>query len=209
MKSSNAYLITAFIVAFGVMVLIPIWFALDAVETGGADHHGGGEMIPVDKFRAQVMKQMEKYGQPDGSVRPPPGEVYILTEQFEFMPDTIRLTANEHYSLVFLSPDVLHGVSLIQDKSLNGVVMPMMSSVMSIEPMREGQILMLCTEYCGDGHDLMRGKIIVEAGKGVVPGHGHEEEEHGHEEEDHHDDEGDHHDEQEDHHGDEEEPHKD
>jgi heme/copper-type cytochrome/quinol oxidase subunit 2 len=204
MKSRTAYLVTAFIVAFGVMVLIPVWFALDAVEFEAGDHHGGGEMVPVEEFESKVREQMNKYGLPDGSVRPPPGNVYIVAEQFEFIPGTIRLTAGEHYSLVFLSPDVLHGVSLIQEKSLNSVVMPEMSSVMSIEPMRQGEILILCNEYCGEGHDLMKGKIIVEARREGVPEHKHGEEEH-HEKEEHHEEEKGkgHHDEKEDHHHDE------
>ncbi len=199
MKSRTAYLVTAFIIAFGVMVLIPVWFALNAVELEHGDHHGGGEVIPVKEFESKVREQMEKYGLADGSVRPPPGNVYILSEQFDFTPGTVRLTAGEHYSLVFLSPDVVHGISLIQEKSLNSVVMPKMASVMAIEPMRQGEILMLCNEYCGDGHDLMKGKIIVEARREGVPEHKHEEDEHHEEEkgkdhqeekEDHHHDEG-------------------
>ncbi len=207
MKSSKAYLVAAFIVAFGVMVLVPIWFALNAVGPHSGDHHGGGEMIPVEKFNSMVTDQMEKYGLADGSVRPPSGKVYILVEQYEFMPSTIRLSAGEHYSLVFLSSDVLHGVSLIQDRGLNGVVMPNMASVMTIEPMREGEILMLCTEYCGEGHDLMKGKIIVEARGEVAPEHEHEKEEpHEHEEVERHEKE-EHHEEKQHHHEDEGEPH--
>jgi heme/copper-type cytochrome/quinol oxidase subunit 2 len=205
-KSSNLYLVLAFAVAFGVLVLIPVWFALDAVETDSG-HHGPGEMIPVEEFRAKVEEQMEKYGLPDGSLRPPPGTVYVLAEQFEFIPDTIRLSAGEHYKFAFLSPDVLHGVSLIQGMSLNGVVMPKMVSPMEIEPTREGEILMLCTEYCGEGHDMMRGRIIVEAGRELAPGHGHEEEDH-HGMEGNHQDEGDHHDDD-DHHDEKPEHHDD
>ncbi len=195
MKSPAAYLVTAFIAAFGVMVLIPVWFALNAVELEHGDHHGGGEMVSVEEFESKVRGQREKYKLSDGSVRPPPGDVYILAEQFEFTPGTIRLTSGEHYRLVFLSSDVVHGASLIQEKSLNTVVMPEMSSAMSIEPIRQGQILLLCNEYCGDGHDQMKGKIIVEARREGMPKHKHEVEEH-HEEEkggDHRDDKEDHH----------------
>jgi cytochrome c oxidase subunit 2 len=185
MKSPTVYLVTAFVIAFGVLVLIPVWFALGAVELeAGGGHHGSGEMIPVEEFRSRVMDQNKKYGLDDGSVRPPPGEVYILAMQFGYMPNTIRLKAGEHYTLVFLSADVLHGISLIQEKSLNSVIMPRMTTVVTIEPMRPGEALMLCNEYCGRGHHLMKGKIIVE-GKPVEP-HVHEEMGHPeHEEEDH------------------------
>ena len=164
MKSPRMYLALAFLLAFGVLALIPIWYALDAIkpEEGGHQEHGGGATVSVEEFESKVEAQMEKYGLPDGSVRLPPGDVYILVTQFVYVPNNIRLKAGALYTLLFLSKDVLHGASLIKTRSLNSVIMPGMVTAMTVRPMQTGEILMLCNEYCGVRHHAMRAKIIVE-----------------------------------------------
>jgi cytochrome c oxidase subunit 2 len=162
-EGSFVYLAAAFVVAFLVLAIVPVWFILGT--TGGQDHehHGGGETVTEEWFMARVNGQQDKYGSSDGSVRPPPGsKVYIMVRQFAFIPHTVRLRAGERYDLTFYSPDVLHGPSLIQKVSLNAVVMPMMTSTVGIQPTQRGEILLICSEYCGIAHHLIKGKIIVE-----------------------------------------------
>ena len=178
-KGSIGFLVAAFFVAFLVMVLVPMWFALDVVGSGGAHVHGGAK-ISQEWFTSKINQQQKKYGLPDGSVRIPPGEkvsvtmpdglmvptstskVYIMARQFAFVPNTIRLEYGGLYDLIFFSPDVFHGGSVIMEGSLNAVIMPDMTTKILIRPTKFGEIEIRCTEYCGLAHHLMKSKIIVE-----------------------------------------------
>jgi cytochrome c oxidase subunit 2 len=162
-EGSIAYLVTAFVIAFLVLGLVPVWFLLGAVGGGNHDHHGGEETVTEESFVAKLNEQQEKYGLADGSVRPPSdGRVYVMVRQFAFTPNIIRLQAGKSYELAFFSPDVLHGVSLVHGLSLNAVLMPVAVSAVAVRPMQHAEILIVCNEYCGIAHHLMRGKIIVE-----------------------------------------------
>ncbi|MBI4302044.1 MAG: hypothetical protein HY664_05520 [Chloroflexi bacterium] len=178
-KGSVPLLVGGFVVAFMVMILIPVWFLLGAVGAGAGHVHGGAK-ISQEWFVSKINAQQQKYGLPDGSVRIPPGnkvtvtmpdglvvpastsKVYIMMRQFSFTPSTVRLQFGGLYDLLFFSPDVFHGASLIQDGSLNAVVMPNMTSKLTVRVTKLGEIQILCNEYCGLGHHLMMGKIIVE-----------------------------------------------
>ncbi len=159
---SKAYLVTAFVLAFMVMAVVPLWFVLGEGTIEDAHQHGG-VIIPEEWFIGKLKAQQEKYGLPDGSVRLPPGStVYILAQQFAFVPGTVRLVFGGNYDLIFFSPDVYHGASLIQSGTTNIVVAPGMTARVSIKATQIGEIRLLCNEYCGAGHHLMKGKIIVE-----------------------------------------------
>lgn len=170
MKSPTAYLIMAFVIAFGVLLLVPMWSALGATS-GDAHAHSMTAIEPPDYFAWRLAEQAEKYGQPDGSIRiTGSGDVYILAAQFAFIPRVIILETGRKYNLHFYSPDVIHGVSLIhidqygmlRPFSLNSVLPPGPMSMVTIEPRLPGEILLACTEYCGVGHHLMQALIIVE-----------------------------------------------
>ncbi len=170
MKSPTTYLIMAFVIAFAVLLLVPIWYALGMVG-GGGHAHAMTAIEPADYFAWRLAQQAEKYGQPDGSIRlTDSGDVYILAAQFAFIPREIRLATGKKYNLHFYSPDVIHGTSLIhvdqygvlRPFSLNTVLPPGPMSMVTIEPHLPGNILLACTEYCGTGHHLMQTKIIVE-----------------------------------------------
>ncbi len=159
---SKRYLVTAFVIAFMVMAVVPLWFVLGEGTIEDAHQHGG-VIIPEEWFRGKLEAQQEKYGLPDGSVRLPPGStVYILAQQFAFTPNTVRLVFGGNYDIIFYSTDVIHGASLIQSGSVNTVVLPDTTARVSIKATQLGEIKLLCNEYCGLAHHLMKGTIIVE-----------------------------------------------
>lgn len=160
---SKRYLVAAFIIAFMVMAVVPLWFVLGVVGGEEAHQHGGGATVSKEWFRDKIQVQQDKYGLPDGSVQLPPGStVYILAQQFAFVPSTVRLVFGGNYEFIFFSSDVYHGASLIQSGSSNSVLPPNMTAKVSIRATQLGEIQLLCNEYCGAGHHLMKGKIIVE-----------------------------------------------
>lgn len=179
MKGSRLYLVAAFLVAFMVMLIVPLWFVLGAVGAGAGHVHGGAK-VSKEWFTSKVDEQQKKYGLPDGSVRIPGGDkvyvtmpdglvvpsstvkIYIMPRQYSFTPNTIRLQYGGLYDLIFFSGDVTHGASLVQGMSLNTVVMPDMTTKITIRPTELKEVVILCTEYCGLGHHLMKARIIVE-----------------------------------------------
>lgn len=160
--ASLALLAVAFVAAFGVLLLVPLWAQLGVLEAGGHDDHAAGS-ADHEAFLDQVAAQTESYGLPDGSVRIPAGQtVYIQARQFGFSPATIRLRRGERYTLAFHATDMMHGVSLIMNGSLGTVLMPNATVELPIRALESGEVQMVCTEYCGLGHHLMVGRLVIE-----------------------------------------------
>lgn len=176
MKSTRSYLVVAFVIATSVLLVIPLWaiFGVLLPEEGG-HAHGAGEMVMASEFGDKVAELIEEHGLPDGSVEAHHDEpVYVMSSQYTFSPNTIRLKAGDDYAFQFLSSDVVHAISVqMGDTSFNAVIMPMMITKLEFRPIVPGTYLVICNEYCGIGHDYMYFKIIVEEGEG-------------HEEDDHH-----------------------
>ncbi|MBK6769617.1 MAG: cytochrome C oxidase subunit II [Ardenticatenales bacterium] len=92
-------------------------------------------------------------------VAPPPGDVYLLGERFQFTP-ALRLKKGETYRLLLSSSDVQHGLS-IQPDNINFQVLPGYVSAITLTPKQDGEYTIVCNEYCGIGHHLMVGQIAV------------------------------------------------
>lgn len=170
MKSSNSYLVAAFVIAFSVLLIIPMWAAYGVLfpKEGGGHSHGAGEMPLASEFEAKTARFIEEHRLPDGSVRVEHGKpIYVMAIQYTFKPSTIRLTAGGQYDLQMLSTDVVHAFSVqMGDTSYNAVVMPKMVTSLKLKPTKPGTYLVVCNEYCGIGHDYMYFSIIVEEAKG-------------------------------------------
>lgn len=92
-------------------------------------------------------------------VSPPPGDVYLYGRQWQWYP-ILELKKGEQYRLHLSSLDIQHGFSL-QPLNLNFQVLPGQDYVLTFTPTTAGEYRMLCNEYCGIGHHLMTGKIVV------------------------------------------------
>ena len=163
-------LVAAFVVAFSVLLIIPMWAAYGVMfpGEGGGHSHGAGEVITAAEFEEKTARFTEKGRQPDGSVRAAHGEpIYVLATQYSFTPNTVRLAAGEQYELQMLSKDVVHAFSVqMGGTSYNAVVMPKMVTALKLKPSKPGKYLVVCNEYCGIGHDYMYFSIVVEEAKG-------------------------------------------
>jgi cytochrome c oxidase subunit 2 len=92
-------------------------------------------------------------------VEPPPGDVYLLARQWQWYP-VLKLKKGQTYRVHVSSVDILHGFS-IQPTNLNFMVVPGYDNVIVLTPTQSGEFTIVCNEYCGLGHHLMMGKIIV------------------------------------------------
>jgi cytochrome c oxidase subunit II len=131
----------------------------------------GDQQTPIESYRidpadfgeeTRAFIDEHQVGELDGVpvVAPPPGNVYLQASQFQFRP-VLQLQQGETYRLLVSSTDVQHGLSL-QPENLNFQVLPGYLYVIEVTPRWPGEYPMLCNEYCGLGHHLMTGRIIVE-----------------------------------------------
>ena len=113
----------------------------------------------VEAFTAQH-KVSEIAGVP--VVAPPPNsDAYLEAAAFSWRP-FLQLKRGQQYRLVMSSRDLQHGFSLVfGPRSLNYQVMPGYITAVTVVPERVGEFPVVCNEYCGLGHHLMLGRIIV------------------------------------------------
>ena len=94
-------------------------------------------------------------------VEPPAGgDAYLMGRMWQWYP-ALRLRKGETYRLHLSSLDLSHGFSL-QPLNMNFQVMPGYDHVLTLTPTSKGTFTIVCNEFCGIGHQLMFGRIIVE-----------------------------------------------
>ena len=87
--------------------------------------------------------------------------VVLRTQMFAFLPNEIRIKRGEQVTFRITSSDVLHGFQIVGTNA-NVMVSPGYISQFSMTFPRAGDYLIVCNEYCGLGHHIMQGKLIVE-----------------------------------------------
>lgn len=93
---------------------------------------------------------------PDGTL-----EVRIVALMFAFVPAEVRLPAGRPVRFRLTSADVTHGF-MISGTNANTMVMPGYVSQFTTVFPRPGDYLIVCHEFCGNGHHVMSGRLIVE-----------------------------------------------
>ena len=92
----------------------------------------------------------------DGSV-----EVIVLAQMFSFAPGEIRVPRNRPVTFRLTSPDVMHGFQIVATNG-NTMVVPGYVSQFTTVFNTPGNYLIVCNEFCGLGHHMMQGRLIVE-----------------------------------------------
>jgi cytochrome c oxidase subunit II len=92
-------------------------------------------------------------------VSPPPGDVYLEASQFQWRP-VLELQRGETYRFLISAFDVQHGFSL-QPDNVNFQVIPELITGLEMTPNEAGEYTIVCNEFCGLGHHVMVGRIIV------------------------------------------------
>jgi cytochrome c oxidase subunit 2 len=92
-----------------------------------------------------------------------PRVIEVLAKRFSFEPARIEVTEGERVRLVVKSADGVHGLR-IRKFNVNKLV-PRGGKTVDIEFVATGpgSYEILCSEECGEGHDLMTGTLVVKA----------------------------------------------
>lgn len=90
----------------------------------------------------------------------PNGENYLLGQMWRWTP-ILKMKKGQSYRLHISSADLQHGFSL-QPVNMNFQIVPGYDHVLTLTPTESGEFSIVCNEFCGIGHHMMTGKIIVE-----------------------------------------------
>jgi cytochrome c oxidase subunit 2 len=90
----------------------------------------------------------------------PGGEAYLQAQMWQWFP-ILKLKKGQTYRIHLSSLDLQHGFS-VQPLNMNFQVVPGYDHVLTLTPTSAGEFSILCNEFCGIGHHLMTGRIIVE-----------------------------------------------
>jgi len=121
--------------------------------------------VHPEEFVQQVQRFTNQYrvGEVNGVpiVEPPPGgDAYLLGQMWRWYP-VLKLKQGQTYRLHVSSADLQHGLSILP-LNMNFHVLPGYDYVMTITPTTSGEFSLVCNEFCGIGHHMMTGRIIVE-----------------------------------------------
>ncbi|MFC4101972.1 cytochrome c oxidase subunit II [Paenibacillus xanthanilyticus] len=89
-------------------------------------------------------------------------ELVMLGQVFAFAPGEVNIPEGSTVHFRITTPDVVHGL-LIPGTNVNMMIVPGHITEFTYTFRKAGDYLMLCNEYCGVGHHLMMGKLIVQA----------------------------------------------
>jgi cytochrome c oxidase subunit II len=147
---------------------MPLWH-----WKGGQNPTGIRAKVDPMEFRARVEQFVEDYqvGEMSGIpvVEPPPGsDVYLLGRMWSWYP-VLKLRKGAEYTLHLSSLDINHGFSLYP-VNINFQVVPGYDYGLRIVPTEAGDFGIICNEFCGVGHHMMLGKVIVTNEDGSMPG---------------------------------------
>jgi len=151
-------------VIWGIAMFVMIAFVWPLV--GQEQNRLSSYRVDPAAFAAEAEAFIARYqvGQLDGVpvVAPPPGgDVYLDARAFAWQP-VIQLQRGQTYRFLISSRDVQHGFSLVMPPhSINVQVLPGYVTVLTLTPEKAGEFPLICNEYCGLGHHVMIGRIVV------------------------------------------------
>jgi cytochrome c oxidase subunit 2 len=93
--------------------------------------------------------------------QPAPRTIEIVARRFRYTPNDITVQAGERVVLAVTSQDFEHGLSL-PDLKLRIDLVPDRVVRLELPPLRPGRYGFLCDNFCGDDHEDMHGRLVVQ-----------------------------------------------
>ncbi len=99
--------------------------------------------------------------QQDPAAASAPRIIEVVASRFTFEPARIEVTEGEHIRLVVTSADGVHGIAIKKFKVEKLVPRGGEAVTMDFVASAVGTFPIVCSEYCGKGHDEMKGALVV------------------------------------------------
>ena len=94
-----------------------------------------------------------------------PRVIEVVAKRFAFEPARIEVTEGERIRLVVTSADGVHGVGIKKFRVEKAVPRGGTPITIDFVASAAGEFPILCSEYCGNGHEEMKGKLVVNTRK--------------------------------------------
>ena len=95
-----------------------------------------------------------------------PREIPVVVKRFTFEPARVEVTEGERIRLVVSSEDGVHGLEIKKFKVNKKVPRGGDQITIDFVASAPGEFPIVCSEYCGKGHEEMKAELIVIARKG-------------------------------------------
>ena len=92
-----------------------------------------------------------------------------MARRFAFEPAQIEVAVGEAVRLRVRSADGVHGLAIKKLKINKTIPRGGEAVLIDFTAKDAGQFPILCSEYCGDDHDSMKGMLVVLAGSTAAP----------------------------------------
>jgi cytochrome c oxidase subunit II len=167
-KSERVWFGIAFAWCMVLFAMMPLWH-----WKGGQNPSGIRRKVEPAAYAARVEEFVKEYkvGEMNGYpvVAPPPGsDIYLMGRMWSWYP-VLKLKKGAEYTLHLSSQDVNHGFSLYP-VNINFQVVPGYDYGLKVVPSTAGDFGIICNEFCGVGHHMMLGKVLVTNEDGSMPG---------------------------------------
>ena len=141
----------------GILVLVACAIAL-VYATFAHNIHLPGQVAQIDP--ARVM-QTPPFDQPGVYRRGPDAyEAVVIGRAWSFQPAEIHVPADADITFTATTTDVIHGFN-VEGTRVNMMLVPGQISRLSYRFSEPGEYLLICHEFCGLGHHMMYGKVVV------------------------------------------------
>jgi cytochrome c oxidase subunit II len=103
---------------------------------------------------------------PDSAAAPQQAEprvIEVVARRYAFEPPQIDVTQGERIRIVLTTADGLHGFEIKKFKIAKEVPRGSKPIVIDFTADEARQFPIVCSAYCGDGHESMKGMLVVQA----------------------------------------------
>ncbi len=158
-KAEKVWVAIAFVWCLVLFAMMPLWHL-----KGGQNPSGIRRKVEPSAFYARTTEFAAEYqiGSDRGIpiVQPPPGaDIYLAALTYSWYP-ILQLEVGKEYILHISSRDVNHGFSL-WPLNVNFQIVPGYDYALRVTPSAVGDFRIICNEFCGIGHHMMVGRLIV------------------------------------------------
>ena len=88
-------------------------------------------------------------------------EIDVVARRFAFEPARIEVAVGERVRLRVVSADGVHGFEIKKFKVKKEIPRGTTPVIIEFTASEAGEFPILCSEYCGDGHEDMQGQLVV------------------------------------------------
>ena len=98
-----------------------------------------------------------------------PRVIEVVAKRFAFEPSEIEVTVGERVTLAVVSADGVHGIEIKKVKVKKEIPRGTAPVMIEFTATEAGRFPVVCSEYCGDGHEDMKGTLVVKAKDAQAP----------------------------------------